>query len=272
MSAPANTARVSMTDAEIASACSEVATLEEKLVEAHGNIKRRLNELEAELSFLLRRAAEVEKQTVKSVELLRSEEALINMMTKKEDEEEESKFDAFKESAEELMENVDEAPQSHGRRAHGHCRNLDVLRRAIDGLSEAFIVQLSGTLPHDCFDNVSTYINLLQGHPFTTHISFLREFASPNGYGRPDAPDPSRMQLLQTFLTAFSVARRATVIKPPPMKGFHADFGVDSQTVFIASELVEKFHCCGGSEDTIDKENTGRGRRWQGYQQVQNFG
>ncbi|KAK8221589.1 hypothetical protein IWZ01DRAFT_478465 [Phyllosticta capitalensis] len=75
-----------------------------ELAETRGDIKRRLNEIEAERAFLQRRAADVEQQTVKSIELLRNKEELDGMMKQKDGtDKEETAFHAFKEKAEELM-------------------------------------------------------------------------------------------------------------------------------------------------------------------------
>lgn len=81
---------------------------------------------------------------------------------------------------------------------------------AIKSLFAKAIVSLTGTPMHNKWHAISGYIDYLQGHPFTTHESFLHAFAYQED-GRVDDPNPIQIRTLQRFLQAAMIARPSTV-------------------------------------------------------------
>lgn len=82
-----------------------------------------------------------------------------------------------------------------------------------DGLFAKAFIMMSGTLPHNRWDDMSGYVDFLQNHPFPTHADFMKTFTTTDYTGFQSSPDAPKLRLLQRFLQAVLIARPVSVLK-----------------------------------------------------------
>ncbi|OBT86746.1 hypothetical protein VE02_06279 [Pseudogymnoascus sp. 03VT05] len=129
-----------------------------------------------------------------------------------------------------VLDEVQKVNKRHGRR-HVAIKNLH---------AKGFIM-LSGTLPHNKWDDMSGYVDFLKDHPFTTHAEFIRTFTTSDYTGFNSSPDAPKLRLLQRFLQAVLIARPTSILKLETCIQKAVRYDADADEIKEVQEYTRKY-------------------------------
>ncbi|KAI4644474.1 hypothetical protein J4E93_006377 [Alternaria ventricosa] len=112
---------------------------------------------------------------------------------------------------------------------------------------------LSGTLAHNKWVDMGSYLDYLKGHPFTEEEDFATVFQGET-YAEVKDPTPDQIALLQRFLQALTIMRSGAILTLPPCIRLQYPVTLeDAHAQEVANMTMDYIQLSGMQEDDDDE-------------------